>query len=31
VAYTTIGIIALLSVALTFITKVPADRDTSHG
>jgi OFA family oxalate/formate antiporter-like MFS transporter len=31
VAYTTIGIIALLSVALTFITKVPADRDTSRG
>ncbi|MGF9753624.1 OFA family MFS transporter [Microvirga sp. 0TCS3.31] len=31
VAYTTIGIIALLSVALTFITKVPADRDTGHS
>lgn len=31
VAYTTIGIIALLSVALTFITKVPADRDTGRS
>ncbi|MFC7726227.1 OFA family MFS transporter [Nocardioides sp. GCM10028917] len=30
VAYTTIGIIALLSVALTFITKVPAGRDVDH-
>ena len=27
VAYTTIGIIALLSVALTFVTRVPAGRD----
>ena len=30
VAYTTIGIIALLSVALTFVTKVPAGRDVDH-
>ena len=29
-AYTTIGIIALLAVALTFITKVPAGRDVDH-
>ena len=26
-AYTTIGVIALASVALTFVTKVPAGRD----
>jgi MFS transporter, OFA family, oxalate/formate antiporter len=33
VAYTTIGIIALASMVLTFITKVPADRRTAaaHG
>jgi len=30
VAYTTIGIIALLAVALTFVTKVPAGRDVDH-
>ncbi|KQV64255.1 MFS transporter [Nocardioides sp. Root122] len=30
VAYTTIGVIALASVALTFITKVPAGRDVDH-
>ena len=31
VAYTTIGIIALFSVALTFITKPPAGRDVDHS
>ncbi len=31
VAYTTIGIIALLSVALTFVTKGPAGRDVDHA
>ena len=30
VAYTTIGVIALLAVVLTFITKVPAGRDVDH-
>ncbi len=30
VAYTTIGVIALASVALTFITKVPAGRRAEH-
>ena len=30
VAYTTIGIVALLAVALTFVTKVPAGRDVDH-
>jgi OFA family oxalate/formate antiporter-like MFS transporter len=29
-AYTTIGVIALASVALTFITKVPAGREAAH-
>lgn len=30
VAYTTIGVIALVSVALTFVTKVPAGRHAKH-
>ncbi|MCP3420259.1 L-lactate MFS transporter [Nocardioides pinisoli] len=30
VAYTTIGVIALVSVALTFVTKVPAGRHAEH-
>jgi OFA family oxalate/formate antiporter-like MFS transporter len=30
VAYTTIGVIALAAVVLTFITKVPAGRDVDH-
>ncbi|WP_416955011.1 OFA family MFS transporter [Nocardioides sp. T5] len=30
-AYTTIGVIALASVALTFVTKVPAGRHAEHG
>lgn len=30
VAYTTIGVVALLAVVLTFITKVPAGRDVDH-
>jgi OFA family oxalate/formate antiporter-like MFS transporter len=30
-AYTTIGVIALAAVALTFITKVPAGRRAEQG